>query len=93
MSNQPTIDVNIYDGETYGGGEPYAATIFTAYPIRERGGYMSTDTTGEPLLKVVLPGPAEVDDTWVQNIDQERHTYEDPRIDKILDFMFSILTD
>lgn len=92
MSNQPTIDVNIYDGETYGGGEPYAATIFTAYPIRERGGYMSTDTTGEPLLKVVLPGPAEVDDTWIQNIDQERPHFEDKRYGQVLDFIFGMLT-
>lgn len=90
---EATVDINIYDGQEYGTGEHYACTVFVAYPIVRRGEHIETDTAGEPLMKVVLPGEPVEDDTWIQNIDQERHTYEDPRIDKILDFMFSILTD
>ncbi len=89
----PAIDINIFDGETYGRGEGYVSTVFAAFPIRSRGGNIYTDTLGEPLLKVILPGPSEVDDTWVQNTDQERPVFEDKRINKVLDFMFSFLTD
>jgi hypothetical protein len=88
-----TVDINIYDGQAYGTGEHYAGTVFVAYPIVRRGEHIETDTMGEPLMKVVLPGEPVEDDTWIQNTDQERNKYEDPRIDKILDFMFSILAD
>jgi len=89
-----TVDINIYDGQAYGTAEHYPGTVFVAYPIRHSadGKTVYTDTAGEPLLKIVLPGEPVEDDTWVQNIDQERTKYDDPRIDKILDFMFSMLT-
>lgn len=90
---EATVDINIYDGQLYGTGEDYPCTVFVAYPIVRRGEHIETDVMGEPLMKVVLTGQSAEDDTWIQNIDQERIPHEDPRIDKILDFMFSILTD
>lgn len=90
---EATVDINIYDGQAYGTGEHYACTVFVAYPIARRGEHIYTDTSGEPLLKIVLPGEPVEDDTWIQNSDQARTEYTDKRIDKVLDFMFSMLTD